>query len=44
MLIMKKIAFTLILTLITLTTSAQNLVGAWESEATTVDGNIVKLV
>lgn len=44
MLIMKKIAFTLILTLITLTTSAQNLVGAWESEATTADGNIVKLV
>ena|SRR5690554_900830 len=44
MFIMKKTVFTLILTLITLTTSAQNLTGAWESHSTTADGDIVKLV
>src|SRR5690554_7839805 len=44
MLIMKKTVFTLILTLIALSTSAQNLIGAWESHSTTSDGDIVKLV
>jgi len=41
---MKKTVFTLILTLIALSTSAQNLIGAWESHSTTADGDIVKLV